>query len=314
MAKKAAARGKPPADAVSLVRELRRRGFLLQDLLGVMLGHRPMCHSGAAPDGPGTQELFNAFLKTAGLRAIKRGTLLTIGRDKAALEEFEALSKKKAASRDTDHPAALARRMGELLGYPACCAEAFADTESHAHSRTAAPAVSFPKIALARSGPGPFHFSMNFLYNFHSRSSGPKGELGLLLKAGYDSMDRHLLPWIPCGFECEPSLRYGAKLYGVLRDCEPFFAEETKRRLATAIVALDDWSFVPLLGSRREADGWRYDAVLPVATLAPASTVSLLAAGNRLRRGGGGYEVLRDAAPLGFLAAPHAVYDFAEAP
>lgn len=314
MAKKPAARGKPPADAVSLVRELRRRGFLLQDLLGVMLGHRPMCHSGAVPCGPETWEVFKAFLKTAGLHALKRETLLTIGRDKAALAEFEALSKKKAASRDTDHPAALTRRMGELLGYPSCCAAAFADTESHAHSRTAAPAASFPKIALERSGPGPFHFSMNFLYNFHSRSSGPAGELSLLLKGGYDAMDRHLLPWIPCGFECAPSLVYGAKIYAVLRDCEPSFAEETKRRLAVTVVARDDWAFVPLLGVTRADGEWRYEAVLPVSTLAPLSTSSLLAAGNRLRRAGGGFEVLRDASPLGLLSAPHAVYDFSQAP
>lgn len=301
-------------DTVALVRDLRRRGFLLQDLLGVMLGLRPMCHSGAVPGGAQTWEVFRAFLRATGLRALRRKELLTVGRDPAALKEFESLSRRKTASRDTAQTIALTTRMGELLGYPACCTRAFADTESNAESRTAAPAVSFPTVVLARSGPGPFHYSMNFLYNFHSRSSGPGGELGRLLQGGYDAMDRHFLPWIPCGFRCEPSLRYGARLEEALRGCEPFFAEETRRRLATTIVALSDWAFVPLSGVRREGKEWYYDATLPVRTLAPPSLVELLAAGNRLRPEGAGLEILSGGASLGRLAPPHAVYDFADEP
>ena len=322
MAKQIEARSKTSADAVGLVRELRRRGFLLQDLLGVMLGLRPMCHSGAVPGGPETEDVFQAFLKATGLRALRHKgldaahtpPLLTIGRDRAALKEFETLSRRKTACRDTDKMITMTSRMGELLGYPTCCTLAFADTESNPLVKSSAPPVSFPKAALQRSSPGPFHFSMNFLYNFHSRSSGPAGELSLLLKAGYDAMDRHLLPWIPCGFRCEPSLRYGAKLYGVLHDCEPSFAEETKRCLATTIVSLSDWAFVPLLGVRRKAQEWHYDATLPVKTLAQRCAVELLSAGNRLRPNGDGLEVLRDDETLGRLAPPHAVYDFTDEP
>lgn len=321
MAKTLGARAVTSADAATLARDLRRCGFLLQDMLGVMLGLRPMCHSGAPRPRRDTEDALRAFLKATGLRALRHTPgagdappLLTIGRDRAALKEFATLSRRKAASRNTEKTIALTSRMGEFLGYPACCTRAFADTERNGLSKTAAPPLSFPKAVLARSGPGPFHFSMNFLYNFHSRSSGPAGELALLLKAGYDAMDRHLLPWIPCGFRCEPSLRYGSKLYAVLHDCEPFFAQETKRRLATTIVSLNDWAFVPLIGVRRKAPDWRYNGTLPVKTLAPDSLVELLAAGNRLRRNGEGLAVLRGTATLGRLAPPHAVYDFTGEP
>ncbi len=319
MTKKTTPRGGKSTGMDALARDLRRRGYLLQGLLGVLRDIRPMCHFGAPAGGPEDRKAFATFLQQAGLHALRRESpdgslLLTVGRDRDALEEFVSLSERKASLRDTDEAIAMTSRMGELLGYPPCCTRAFVETERLTLSPTAPAPASFPRRALERAGAGPFPFPVNFLYNFHSRSSGPSGELGLLLQGGYSAMDRHLLPWIPCGFRCEPSRSAGARLYGALQECEPAFAEDVKRHLATTIVAMSDWAFVPLLGVRRRAEEWYYGATLPVRTLAPRSTVELLASGDRLRRDGGGLEVLRGEALLGRLAPLHVVYDFADEP
>ncbi len=295
------------------LRDLRARGFLMQDLLGVAAGLRPLCHSGAPRWESADRAAFDAFLGASGLKALKRESapgappLLTVGRDAAALEEFEAVCRVKSASLDEAETLAATARMGELLGYPACCAAAFAASErARIAERSDAP-WSFARAVLERSGPGPFRFPANFLYNFHSRSSGPGGELGRLLRGGYGAMDRFLVPWIPCRFDCAPTVAFGERLLEALRGVEPAFADSVRGALSSLIVLFDDWSFVPLAQVRRDGREWYYGGVLDARTLAPSKTVELLRAGDRLLPSG---EVFLGETKLGRVAGSPALFDF----
>lgn len=268
--------------------ELGRLGFLVQDLWAVHRGLRPMCRFGLLRGDPGAWRLFEAFLEAAGLRALRYESsyeggapVVSVGRDPRRLGAFREATEGKKGSRSEGEDLAAARRLGELLGYPACCVEAFAGAE-----RPGRPAAgSFPERVRRRSGPGPYPFAVNFLYNFHSRGSGPGGELKALLSGGYRGMNLYLLPWIPCRFECRASRRFGMALWEDLRRVAPGYAEGLRRALRSAVVFLDEWRFVPLAGARKVRGGWAFDEALDLGTLADVGLLDRLR-GGRLARGG----------------------------
>ncbi len=95
--------------------------------------------------------------------------LLFVGRDAAALRAAAAAERAKDAA-----------TVGRLLGYPACCSDAFAATPPLVRRN-----ARLFQAALARTD-GPPRARLNVL------------DLGVF----------HYLPWIPCAFSCEPSIRF----------------------------------------------------------------------------------------------------------
>lgn len=261
--------------------ELGGRGFLVQDLWAVYRGLRPMCRFGLLRSDPGTWRLFEGFLEEAGLKALRYESsyeggppVVSVGRDPARLEAFREATERKEGSRSLGGDLAAVRELGKLLGYPDCCVEAFAEAE-----RPGRPAAgSFPERVRRRSGPGPYPFVLNFLYNFHSRGGE---ELKTLLAAGYRGMNLYLLPWIPCRFGCAPSLRFGRALFKDLKRAAPGYAEGLRRALQSAVLFLDERRFVPLAGARKVRGGWAYDESLDLGTLAEAGLLERLRAGTR---------------------------------
>ncbi len=279
--------------------------LLLQDVVPVTAGLRPMFRSVCAP---GAAEETAALCRELGLssRAYPEGggsLILLAGPDAARLERFEELDRLKTArAREADDGTLgrLAREMGELLGYPACCTAAYDENAT----------AGAPLAALARSGPGPHRFELNFLYNFQSRGYGTGDSVRELWKRGYSANDAFLVPWVPCRLDCAPSLAYGGKVFAALTRAAPDYAAGLARLLSAAVVYYSDWALIPLLGARRaRGGGWAYDEAADLRTLAPDEALRALAAGTRLEKGRGGWGA---AGPRGRrdLPAPAAIFEF----
>lgn len=170
-----------------------------------------------------------------------------IGREAARLRELKSLDLAKGRKAGRGDRDAMGRRIGELLGYPRCCVDAFDESRNDRS----------PLEVLARSGEGPFPASTNFLYNFQSRAYGRRGELARLWKAGYDAGDAFLISWVPCRYDCEASAAFGATMWEVLRAFDAAYAARVMRLLSATMVYHDDWRFEALSGGEK----------LPVRTL-----------------------------------------------
>ncbi len=303
----------PAMRAPSSAADLRRAGFLAQDLVAVAEGLRPMCRWGLTRRDADAWSLLEAFCRRHGLAAVRHeragAVEVSAGRDRAAIDEFERLSRGVPGRRPAPDRRAAVRRMGQLLGYPACCVEGFAATEGNGSP------ASFPRLVLERSAaaPRPFAWGLNFLHGFHSRGAGASGELRRLLEGGYAGMDLFLAPWIPCRFDCAPSLAYAGALAPLLRRQDPEGLSRLEAALSESVLYLDDWSFVPLAALRPRGGGWSYRGVRDARTLAPAAVLSLLASGDGLRPAPGGLRVLRGRRTLGTLPQAALLFEFSSA-
>lgn len=281
----------------ALLPRLRSRGVIVTDLLGVAVGLKPMCRSGLTSADDETLALLRLFGAGAGLtiRAYRSEyertgkPMVMAASDPIRLEEFTACTERKLSARTRTATAEQTALMGALLGYPRCCAAAFAATEA-VDAESARP-WCFPR-ALGDAPPR-ISYRMNFLYNFHSRSSGPENELQRMLAGGYRLMEASLLPWIPCAWDCAPSLAYGRKIELALLGYAPELARSLRDLLSLPILFLDDWRFVTLLGARRRKDGTvAYSEIFDARTSASEETKILLRRGSALRREDGGVRVL----------------------
>jgi hypothetical protein len=300
-----------PAPAVlSLIGPLLERGVLRQDLLGVASGLRPACRF-LLPraDGAARAEL-ERFRAAAGLSSLEyaesgsNAPISLLGARPEPLAEIARLdAEREARSRSPDDGslAALSRRIGVLLGYPACCVAAF---DERLNDRAAALARSAERLA-------PFPFTTNFLFSFQSRGYGSNAQLERLWKRGYRASGLYLLPWIPCRFDCAPSAAFGARLFALLQGFDPGFARAVRLHLAATILYRDDWSFIPLLGARRAGAVRRYRRALDAGTLLPPRFVRALEAGTSVALlPDGSAEVRAGGRALERLAGPWTFFDF----
>lgn len=122
-------------------------------------------------------------------------TALFVGRDRAALREAAVAE----VTRTDEANVAL----GRLLGYPRCCVTAFVETSRQRRT------PDLHAAALART------------------KGRPRARLNVLDLAVF-----HFLPWSPCSFECEHSLRYADALARVLAKVHPTFVASIDRALA----------------------------------------------------------------------------------
>lgn len=273
----------PVREVLALTRRLRGRGLPPQDLLAVIAGLKPLARCGLRPGERQAGALLARLARAAGLSARVYRSSREGGGRMALFGRAGPVKSFPLAIRSKD-----AGKMGRLLGYPACCVGTFLATASR-----------HPAAVLSRSGPGPHSYLTNFLYNLHSRTPGPSRELERMLAGGYPAMEAYLLPWIPCRFDCAPSLDYAGRVAGLLAQVEPEMARALKEHLSMPVLWLDDWRFLPLGGARAEGSGCRYERALDSGTLLGPRAFALLARGNRLARERGGIAVFRGRSRLG---------------
>lgn len=290
--------------------DLRQRGFLVQDLLAVALGLKPLCRSGLTREDQPTLKPLRSFAKKTGLHLklyrslYEPGPMFMIAGQASALKAFEAAVLAKASATTARDTAAATRKMGRILGYPPCCVEAFTLSEPGGNS------WSFPRELSKRYDGAPIPFTMNFLHNFHSRSSSPKKELQRMLKAGYRSMELYLLPWIPCRWDCPASLAYAQRLHQELDKRLPAFARALRECLSMPVLFFDDWKFIPLMGARLQGARLAYALPLDAKTLVPARVMSLLRRGDALKESARAIQVLRQGRIIGRLTEDCLLFRF----
>lgn len=174
---------------------------------------------------------------------------------------------------DPRGPSAHLREMGAMLGYPACCVEAFAALDDRSNNS----AIRYAAHARTAAGGGRFEPVLNNLF-------------------------AHVLPWFPCGYGCAPSVEAARAVLARFAEEDPAGAAALQKRLRRSVFYVDHARLVALEGARLEGDVLRYAGALgslggvegdarAVAARFEASLGSLLALGDGLRLGEGRLEV-----------------------
>jgi hypothetical protein len=293
-----------------MLEDLHARGFLVQDLLGVARGLKPMCRAGLTRADEESVARLRRFGEAAGLAVevyrsdyeAASGPMIMAAADPARLKDFKGCVESKHAAKTAPETWAATKRMGELLGYPPCCVDAFVASEKKA---SAGRPSFFARGLSPRARRTPVPYALNFLYNFHSRSSGPDGELARMLGAGYRLMEAYLIPWIPCAWDCAPSAAYARKIVAAMEDALPEMARGLKELLSLPVLFVDDWRFVPLTGARWKDGTLLYEKPFDAKTLTSEETLELLRRGDSLRPDADGAAVFKGGKKIG--AVPDAV-------
>jgi hypothetical protein len=166
-----------------------RRAAFEREGFETSLGQRFVTHAAGRIDRSGTRKADGGTERV----------VLFVGRDENALREAAQLER-DATLND--------RRLGELLGYPRCCVDAFVGTPR-------------PRTA------------MQLLRAAQRRTVG----LGDALLDVADLRAFHFVPWTPCTFRCAPSIEYAARIDAWLGRHHPEFARDVRVRLrATRLV------------------------------------------------------------------------------
>ncbi|GEM_PF-3459921 len=108
-----------------------------------------------------------------------------IGHDRACAQQAVKLDACEKVDGDED----ATRELGRLLGYPDCCVDAFLRTHNPGDN------TDWPRTIAARSGPGPWSWVVSAL-----------------------PVERILLPFMPCRFDCPDAVAWGARLAEALAE------------------------------------------------------------------------------------------------
>ncbi|MCB9572040.1 MAG: DUF483 domain-containing protein [Kofleriaceae bacterium] len=215
------------------------------------------------------------------------------GRGRPVVELYVArdpvLARRAAALQADADPSHHLRELGDLLGYPTCCVDAFARQADRAHN------TLNRYLAASRTAPGdaPWPWPLNEL---HVR----------------------LIPFYPCSYRCPAALRFAVATVAALDDAHPGAAAALRAALARPVVYLDHDRQLWLTGVAT-AEGVRYHRVARVgaspglralaADLAAGDTLAATDAVLDVRRAGQAVATWRRAEPgLGFVA-PFGGYD-----
>ena len=278
------------------------------------LGLKPMCRFGLTRSDDETVAALRRFAELSGLALeVYRSSyetspepMIMAARDPARLDAFKACVSVKAAARTAADTARETARMGRLLGYPACCVKAFVAAEKTADG--APRAWAFPRALLRRPARA-IPYGLNFLYNFHSRSSGPDRELETMLRGGYRLMEAYLLPWIPCSWTCAPSRAFAQKLEAALAARLPDVARGLREILSLPVLVIDGWRFVPLSGASAGGRRLSYAGTVQARTLASKEITALLERGGVLRETARGVVISRAGKIVGSVPGAR-LFDF----
>ncbi len=119
---------------------------------------------------------------------------------------------RRAAALQTADPSAAARELGALLGYPRCCADAFAGEDARANNTRNRYAVA------ARTGPGPWPWELAD----HAVA---------------------LSPFFPCSYRCEAAVAWVREVLAALEQERPGAIAQLRAALARPVLYLghDAW-------------------------------------------------------------------------
>lgn len=192
---------------------------------------------------------------------------LFIARDPAAV------ARAREIYLDPRGPSAHLAEMGAMLGYPGCCVAAFAALDDRSNNSATRYAAHARTVAEGR----PFAPALNNLF-------------------------AHVLPWFPCSYGCEASVRAADAVLDLFAATDPEGAASLRARLARPVLYVDHARAVAFEGARWEGDILRYGAAYgslgpaegegaAVAARFEAAMGAALSLGDGLRVGEGRVEV-----------------------
>jgi hypothetical protein len=129
------------------------------------------------------------------------------------------------------------RRLGELLGYPGCCVDAYIARLGR-------------DVTIAPDG-GRAHEDFVAVHDILARSERCCARLNHLLPRGVTPLISHY----PCRYDCAASLVYADAVFELVRNASPDRAAQFRRLLETAVAVCRD-------GARVAAEGAPADAVV----------------------------------------------------
>ncbi|MBI4567623.1 MAG: hypothetical protein HY719_04415, partial [Planctomycetes bacterium] len=149
---------------------------------------------------------------------------LFIGRDAALVEE---------AARRYDSPRVedAVERVGELLGYPACCRRAFAALEDRGDNTAV-------RLATAARTTGAYDWLLN-------------------------NSCVNLAPFYPCRYDCPEAARFARAVFDRLAEISPAYAARLRDMLRRPVLFFDAWRRLVFRGARLSPEGLRYARVEP---------------------------------------------------
>ena len=141
--------------------------------------------------------------------------LAYVARDDAAARAL-AEAERASLCDDREERARRNAHVGRLLGYPECCAEAFAERMRRGVTACLDGTLAHEDYAAAEAA---------------AQASGALlGRLNNLLP---DRAHPRLITWYPCRYDCPASAAFAAALLGVMRDRSPDLAASWSRALVT---------------------------------------------------------------------------------
>ena len=174
---------------------------------------------------------------------------------------------------DPRGPSAHLREMGAMLGYPACCVEAFAALDDRSNNSA-------------------------IRYAAHARTVAA----GARFEPVLNNLFAHVLPWFPCGYGCGASVEAGRAVLARFAEEAPSDASVLQKRLQRSVFYVDHARLVAFEGARMEGDVLRYGRALgslggvegeawAVSARFEGAMGALLSQGDGLRLGEGRLEV-----------------------
>lgn len=174
---------------------------------------------------------------------------------------------------DPRGPSAHLREMGEMLGYPPCCVEAFAALEDRSNNS----AIRYAAHARTVAAGHRFEPELNNLF-------------------------AHVLPWFPCSYGCAPSTAAARAVLDLFAKSDPEGARVLQKRLGRSVFYVDHARVIAFEGGRWEGDVLRYgaaqgslarveDTAAEVASRFEAAMGAALSLGDGIRVGDGRVEV-----------------------
>jgi hypothetical protein len=277
------------------IRSLKLLDPTISDLAGLLTGAKPVTYTDySESDWPYIKELCSALgLKYAhpevnAGRAGKHLGTARGGRKMLLLARKEAPLK---AAVNAWGRSAIDRQWGVLLGYPACCVDAYISWRKDFGDKK--DLVRF--TAENTPAGGAWDFRLNNIVNYFSRIFGAdeaKSRLisDLNLRAGLMISVAHVASWHPCSYLCAESSKKAAAIYGFFEEYVPSYAAGLKKLLSRPFLFVDKYDFIPL--DKKTADGWAYTFPSLPLGLVPAGRAaalkrsrSLEITGNGLRAG-----------------------------
>lgn len=277
-------------------------GNLPVELLAAIAGVKPVTHCWV---DEGDQDYLSRLCRAFGLEQLvltrDKGQGLSLHKGGAARLEVmigrDASLLRKAA--DIWHlPGA---NPGVLLGYPECCVDSYYQWHQRYPSCDLPDYVdvihnSYRKTSRRSRLP----FLLNDVFYLYSRRWGTQGlpqrEQLLQRNPGLDMDVMNVIPWHPCSYECEESLRKAQAVWELMRRMAPALAAMLRTCL-TRPVLFWDWTRFAVLKGRIEGEEAVYDGVQPPFSLLEPERLAAVRAGRRVSvREEGGIE-LRDGSP-----------------